>query len=201
MGIKSFTYTLINFMLIKLQALKSDSKIKSIFVHRYAISKSLSTVIMSNSEIDKNSRIGSYTYIGKNVFITRASISNYCSIANNVHIGQGEHILGKHSTSSIFYKNAYETLTRDDCVIEEDVWIGCSAVILRGVKVGRGAVVAAGAVVTKDVPPYTIVAGVPAKPVRKRISDNIIFELEKSNWWEKSPNVAKDIFSKISPNA
>lgn len=72
---------------------------------------------------------------------------------------------------------------RGDIVIGSDVWIGFEAVILSGVTVGDGAVIGARAVVTKDVPPYTIVGGVPAKPIRKRFSDEVISRLLKLQWW------------------
>ena len=76
---------------------------------------------------------------------------------------------------------------RGDIIIGNDVWIGYEAVILSGVTIGDGAVVAARAVVTKDVPPYTIVGGVPAKPIRKRFSDEEIAQLLALSWWDWPP--------------
>ena len=73
---------------------------------------------------------------------------------------------------------------RGDIVIGNDVWIGYEAVILAGVTVGDGAVIGARAVVTKDVPPYTIVGGVPAKPIRKRFSEDLIAALLELRWWD-----------------
>ena len=72
---------------------------------------------------------------------------------------------------------------KGDIIIGNDVWIGYEAVILSGVKIGDGAVIGTRAVVTKDVPPYTIVGGVPARPIRKRFSDDVISELLKIQWW------------------
>ena len=72
----------------------------------------------------------------------------------------------------------------DNIVIGNDVWIGYEALILAGVTVGDGAIIAGRAVVTKDVPPYTIVGGVPAKPIRKRFNDDTIAALEKLRWWD-----------------
>ena len=69
-------------------------------------------------------------------------------------------------------------------MIGNDVWIGYEALILAGVTVGDGAIIAGRAVVTKDVPPYTIVGGVPAKPIRKRFDDDTIAALEKLRWWD-----------------
>ena len=73
---------------------------------------------------------------------------------------------------------------KGDIVIGNDVWIGFEAVILAGVTVGDGAIVGARAVVTKDVPPYTVVGGVPAKPIRKRFSEETIATLSALKWWD-----------------
>ena len=72
---------------------------------------------------------------------------------------------------------------KGDIVVGNDVWIGYEAVILSGVKIGDGAIVGTRAVVTRDVPPYTIVGGVPAKPIRRRFSDETVAELLKLKWW------------------
>lgn len=80
---------------------------------------------------------------------------------------------------------------KGDIVIGNDVWIGFEAVILSGVTVGDGAIIGTRAVVTKDVPPYTIAGGVPAKPIRKRFSDDVISELLKLQWWNWSENRIK----------
>ena len=73
---------------------------------------------------------------------------------------------------------------KGDIVIGNDVWIGYEAVILAGVTVGDGAIIGTRAVVTKDVPPYTIVGGVPARPIKKRFSDETISDLLKIKWWD-----------------
>ena len=73
---------------------------------------------------------------------------------------------------------------KGDIVIGNDVWIGYEAVILSGVTIGDGAVIGCRAVVTKDIPPYTIVGGVPAKPIRKRFDEETIKELQKIKWWD-----------------
>ena len=78
--------------------------------------------------------------------------------------------------------------------IGNDVWIGCGAIICRGVNVGNGSVIAAGAVVTKDVPPYAIVAGVPAKVIKYRFPEYIRKQLVGLNWWNLPEDVIKDNF-------
>ena len=88
---------------------------------------------------------------------------------------------------------------KGDIVIGNDVWIGYEAVIMAGVHIGNGAIIAARAVVTKDVPPYTIVGGVPARPIRKRFDEEVIQKLETLKWWDwsaekickKLPNIVK----------
>lgn len=80
---------------------------------------------------------------------------------------------------------------KGDIVIGNDVWIGFEAVILSGVTIGDGAIIGTRAVVTKDVPPYTIVGGIPAKPIRKRFSDDVMSELLKLQWWNWPENRVK----------
>ncbi|MBE5883522.1 MAG: CatB-related O-acetyltransferase [Lachnospiraceae bacterium] len=86
-----------------------------------------------------------------------------------------------------------ELKKKDTVVIGNDVWIGTGAQILLGVKIGDGAIVAAGSVVTKDVPPYTVVGGVPAKVIKRRFSDEVIEALLELKWWEYGPDVLKGI--------
>lgn len=73
---------------------------------------------------------------------------------------------------------------KGDIVIGNDVWIGYEAVIMAGVTIGNGAIIGTRAVVTKDVPPYTIVGGVPARPIRKRFSDEVVQKLQEMQWWD-----------------
>jgi virginiamycin A acetyltransferase len=174
-----------------------DNICKSNSVHPFSIKESKGVIIMENSRIDHTSVIGSYTYIGINVGISRAKIGNYCSIANNVNIGQGEHDLTMISTSAIFYDDPYEKLTFGETTISDDVWIGAGATILRGVKIGIGAVVGANAVVTKDVPPYSVVVGVPAKIIKQRFPSDAIEKILNSKWWQYPPADAKLIFNAL----
>lgn len=141
-----------------------------------------------------NSTIKRYSYVGRNSIIQNVTIGSFCSIANDVFIGLGAHPHEHFSTSPLFYrvKNTFkkqlvtENLSFNEyqaIVIGNDVWIGARATILDGVHISDGAVVAAGAVVTKDVPPYAIVAGVPAKIVRYRFSSKKIQNLLHLQWW------------------
>ena len=87
----------------------------------------------------------------------------------------------------------YEVITRKgDILIGNDVWIGYEAVILSGVTIGDGAIIGTRAVVTKDVPPYTIVGGVPARPLRKRFTEEVIEKLLKICWWNWPDHKVKE---------
>lgn len=160
-------------------------RIRSLGVSAHTLRHGRQIEVMHSTRIDSTSRIGDYTYIGSNTNITKSTIGRYCSIANNVSIGQGEHELDRVTTSAIFYATPWETLTTSDCVIESDVWIGVGAVVLRGVKISVGAVIAANAVVTKDVPAFAVVGGVPARLIRYRFSEEKQKLILKSRWWEK----------------
>lgn len=112
--------------------------------------------------------------------ITKTSIGNYCTIGNNVFIDQGEHDYKQVASSGQLYDfNAYEKYTKKECIIGNDVWIGASAIILRGVKVGNGAVIGTNSVVTKDIPDYAIVVDNPARIIKYRFSDEKIKVIKK----------------------
>lgn len=157
-----------------------------------------STIIQWSTAIDSNSNIGRYCYIGKNVSITKTDIGCYTSIANNVSIGQGEHKIDEISTSSIFYTNEYEQLTVEDCKIGNDVWIGAGAIILRGVTIGDGAIIGANAVVTKDIPEFSIAVGIPAKVIRKRVSEEKIKKIKEKKWWNEDLDKAREIIESLN---
>ena len=147
--------------------------------------------IMSGTRMSGNVQIGAYSYIGYDCSITEASIGRYCSIGDSVTIAPGEHLVKNISTSAYFYDDVWNTLTQKDSVIGNDVWIGTKAIILRGVRVGNGAIIGAGAIVTKDVPPYAVVVGVPAKVIYMRFERNEIDMIEQSKWWEMGFEDAK----------
>ena len=121
--------------------------------------------------------------------IGKIQIGNFSSIGQNVSINEFNHNIRLPSTYAMqlnfFSKNFKDDVTsKGDVIIEEDVWIGSNSVILSGVRIGRGAVIAAGSIVNKDVPPYAIVGGVPCKVIKMRFTANQIEYLEKIRWWE-----------------
>lgn len=146
------------------------------------------------------SKVDRYTYISSQTGVIHAEVGSFCSIAANVSIGGGAHDLNAVSTSPVFNKG-HNILKRNFAEIEfapfkttkigNDVWIGSRALVLQGVTIGDGAVVGAGAVVTKDVEPYTIVAGNPARVIRKRFDDETISRLLASKWWNMSERELK----------
>ena len=145
------------------------------------------------------SSIGAYSYAQKNSSIWHASIGKFCSISWNVSIGGGEHDFHRITAHSMLYAPRFGFVDHpfydrfsEPCVIGNDVWIGAGASVLRGVAVGDGAVVAAGAIVTKDVEPYSIVAGVPAKKIGQRCSDAQIQRLLELKWWDFPAELIKD---------
>lgn len=124
-------------------------------------------------------------------------IGNFCSIADNVVFLVGiDHAINR--ISSFPYRSwnqnsSYcDAISKGNIIISDDVWIGYGATILSGVHVGQGAVVAAGAVVTKDVPPYAIVGGVPAKVIKYRFTDEIIEALMKVDYSKITDKMIKD---------
>lgn len=122
--------------------------------------------------------MGDYSYVGGEVHIQYCTIGKLCSIAEGVKIGLGIHPLNLESTHPAFYKSPSQwdiipdehpdVIEYKHIFIGDDVWIGTNALVLDGVSIGNHAVVAAGAVVTKDVPEYAIVGGVPAKIIKYR---------------------------------
>ena len=136
-----------------------------------------------------------YSYCGKNCSIPKdTKIGKYCSIASNVVVSPSQHptsFLSTHPFQYLPEEYRFEAKFKPvefaysrPVEIGNDVWIGVNAVILDGVKIGDGAIVAAGAIVSKDVPPYAIVGGVPAKILRYRFEPDIVLSLQKLRWWD-----------------
>jgi acetyltransferase-like isoleucine patch superfamily enzyme len=143
-----------------------------------------------------NVSIGNFSYIAADSKLINTRIGKFTSIGDEVIAGLGMHPSREFvSTHPLFYttSTAYDIQALAQCSFEEyspitignDVWIGARSIILDGVSIGNGAIIGAGSVVSKDVPPYSIVGGVPAKLIRMRFEKDEIDFLEQLCWWDK----------------
>ncbi|WP_315923834.1 DapH/DapD/GlmU-related protein [Mesorhizobium sp. SP-1A] len=143
--------------------------------------------------------VGDFSYFERHSEAIYATVGKFCSIAANTRINALEHPMERLTTHKVSYRpNEYfrwlgvdgefrDRRLSKPVTIGHDVWIGHGAVILPGVTIGNGAVVGANAVVTKDVPPYAIVAGVPARVLRPRFASGIAARIEALAWWDWPP--------------
>jgi phosphonate metabolism protein (transferase hexapeptide repeat family) len=139
-----------------------------------------------------NSSIGDYSYINSDSKIRNTKIGKFCSIGSNVQIILGKHPYNFVSTHPSFYSNnmIFRTFSDlnyideyEEVTIGHDVWIGEGALIPKGVTIGNGAIIAARAVVTKDVEAYSIVGGIPAMHIKFRFDKDIVNHINSSEWW------------------
>lgn len=157
------------------------------------------SVVSPNARIKRfcklvDSRIDSYSYLDSSSTLLYASVGKFCSIGSNTQIGIPEHSLRYLSTSPVFTEAANHSIGSfttenlfnpfKEVKIGNDVWIGREVIIKGGVEIGDGAVIGAKSLVTKNVEPYSIVAGIPAKVIRMRFSQEVVDFLVKNKWWE-----------------
>ena len=140
--------------------------------------------------------LGDYSYVTGDCDVIYTDIGKFCSIASHVRINPGNHPMWRATQHHFTYRSAQYGLAPEDDAsffdwrrehkvrIGHDVWIGHGAIVLPGVEIGSGAVIGAGSVVTKDVPAYTVAVGVPAKPVKRRLSEQAEEALLRIRWWD-----------------
>jgi len=169
--------------------------------------------LKSYARVDRNNHLyyatlGKYSYTGINSVLMHTGIGNFCSISWNVSIGGANHDYTRITQHSFLYNThdkirpssspiAYDRFD-EETFVGNDVWIASNAVITRGIMVGDGAVIGANSVVTKDVPPYAIVGGVPAKVIKYRFPPDIIAILLKLKWWNWDIEDIKKHYSLLS---
>lgn len=159
-----------------------------------------------NSRVHPTSKVESGSHIVNTVFdrhsfcgydceIINCEIGSFCSISNNVKIGGGRHPIEWVGMSPVFYygrdsvKAKFSTHQREamkKTIIEHDVWIGEGVIIKAGITIGNGSIVGMGSIVTRDVEDYSIVAGNPAREIRKRFDEQTINKLLEIKWWNFS---------------
>lgn len=148
--------------------------------------------------INEAAVVGSYNYFGPGCLVNYADIGNYCSFAPNSIIAPAEHSLNYATTC---LRISRKTMNFDEAArrtqIGSDVWCGANTVIRQGLTIGNGAVIAAGAVVCRDVPPYAVVGGVPARVIRYRFPEDEIAVLEQSRWYEHEIAEAEQILNDL----
>lgn len=159
--------------------------------------------IATDARIEE-SQLGDYSYVMERADIMCADIGKFVSIAAHARINPGNHPMDWVSQHHFLYRPTdYDLAESDDedffawrklqrVRVGHDVWIGYGAVIMPGVCLGNGSVVGAGSVVTRDVEPYTIVAGGPARKIRKRFPDDICAQLEGIAWWHWDHSTLKE---------
>lgn len=142
------------------------------------------------------STFGDYSYTAGWASIIYSDVGKFANIAAMVRINPGNHPMDWVSMHHMQYRRRQYLFGDDDdptffdwrrskkCILGHDVWIGHAAIVLPGVRIGNGAVVGAGSIVTKDVAPYTIVAGNPAKPIRRRFPESLAHRIEAIAWWD-----------------
>lgn len=175
---------------------------------RYSSLASTSKIESGTSFV--NSSLGRHSFCGYDCDIFYTDIGNFTSIASGVILGGAEHPISWVGMSPVFYKGRdsikkkfieYDLPAPKRTFVGNDVWIGRNAIVLSGVNIGDGAVVGAGAVVTRDVPSYAVVVGNPARIIKHRFEEETIENLIKTRWWdlpdEKIELIAKHCKSPI----
>lgn len=152
------------------------------------------------------SSLGDYSYVGDNSHIFSSSIGKYSSLSWNVTIGPGVHQYQRITSHAMLYASRFRMLSQvdrfydqyaEECIIGNDVWIGCNATIFRNVRIGDDCIIGANAIITRDIPPYSVIVGV-NQHLKYRFSMDIIERLLKIQWWNYSNERIKSCIEMIA---
>ena len=203
----------------KIDLRKNNVNVRGVIKNRLLNTKFGGSNFIDRNVVIKNSEIGYLSYVGFDSYLTYCKIGKYCAIGPRV-----SNALGNHPTKDFVSIHPVFFSKRNYCGVNlfcgkdfkevsyidsnkkfineigNDVWIGQNVLLINGVKIGDGAIIAAGAVVTKDVPPYAIVGGVPAKIIRYRFDNDTISKLLEMKWWNWDLNMIeknKELFGDV----
>lgn len=164
------------------------------------------SVQINRSNMIINSTIGAYSYTGMNTVIKHTSVGKFCSISWNVSASGGGHNYNAITPHPFTHLPSFGIVSEKTDIeikrisIGNDVWIGMNSCILQGITIGDGAVIGAGSVVTKDVPPYAVVAGNPAEVIKYRFDSSVIKKLLSLKWWDLPTEVIQNNISSFKGN-
>jgi phosphonate metabolism protein (transferase hexapeptide repeat family) len=191
------------------------------WIHETAIVKNsrmgVWTVVGERCEV-LSSDLMDYTYLIRDAAVFNAEVGKFANIASHVRINPVNHPMWRATLHHFTYRSISHLMADDDddnnevsnwrnskrVIIGPDVWIGHAAIVMPGVSVGTGSIIGSGSVVTKDVPDYTIVAGNPAKIIRRRVTEDVELALKRIAWWDWSREqlvAAMDDFRKLEAEA
>jgi acetyltransferase-like isoleucine patch superfamily enzyme len=174
----------------------------------YSAQVSLNSVLGQGVKVLENCILGSchiasYTYIGINGRFEKTNVGSFTSVGPDVICGLASHPMNyvttypgfytKNASGAVWFGSEKDFVDQKNVEIGSDVWIGARCIILGGVKIGHGAVLGAGSIITKDIPPYAIVAGVPAKILKYRFEEPLIVKLLNSEWWSEPKGVLEKV--------
>lgn len=170
-------------------------------LHDYARLKDYAELIDSD--------LGAYSYISQNSLVNKTQVGKFCSIGHGTYIGLWEHNMAVSTHSFYLYETSGNFVKGykdyDKCALTtylgNDVWVGANSVILKGRSIGDGAIVGAGSVVTRDVPPYAIAVGNPAKIVKYRFTSEDIAFLLRLQWWHAPREILQEMVDRQLFNA
>ena len=153
----------------------------------------------------ENSSVGDFSYCGRDCIFQNARVLRFSNIAASVRLGPTMHPFDRPTLHHFTYRREMYGFGESDaaffaaraarvCVVGNDTWIGHGAIVMPGVSVGDGAAIGSGAVVTKDVPPFAVAAGVPARVIKMRFREELASEMSRIAWWDWDYELIKERF-------